>query len=320
MTRFAIRPIASREQAEACARMMAEAEPWITLRRDYDACRRVTLDETRERYVALDGERLAGFVILNLSGAFVGYVQTLCAAPAYRGSGVGTALLTFAEERIFREHPNVFICVSDFNPGARRLYERLGYTLVGELTDYVVTGHSELLLRKTRGPLNPRGHRGSGPDAFVPAHVERTGFLRLRLAPDAAVALLTPEGERRWIEGWAPEYLHPRSGADPPATGTVFRTRHGGEETLWLVLGFDDAAGAVDYVRVTPGSRIGTVSVRTRSKGESTTEAEVTYRMTALSPEGNEKLSEMTPEGFEAMLRRWEAAIHAVTEPSRPAR
>jgi [ribosomal protein S18]-alanine N-acetyltransferase len=152
---LAIRPLGSREEAEACARMMAGTEPWITLQRDEAACLRVVQDETRERYVACDGERLAGILILNLKGAFVGYVQTVCAAPEYRGKGVGTALVAFAEERIFRDHRNVFICVSDFNLGARRLYERLGYRLVGELVDYVVAGHSELLLRKTRGPLTP---------------------------------------------------------------------------------------------------------------------------------------------------------------------
>jgi ribosomal protein S18 acetylase RimI-like enzyme len=152
---LAIRPLQTREEAEACARTMAQTEPWITLGRDYEACLRVVLDETRERYVALDGATLAGFVILNLKGAFVGYIQTVCAAPLYRGRGTGSALVAFAEERIFRDHRNVFLCVSDFNPGARRLYERLGYRLVGELTDYLVAGRSELLLRKTRGPLVP---------------------------------------------------------------------------------------------------------------------------------------------------------------------
>jgi ribosomal protein S18 acetylase RimI-like enzyme len=155
VTALVIRPLGPREEAEACARMMADTEPWITLRRDYDACLRVVLDETRERYVAREEDRLAGLLILNLKGAFVGYIQTVCAARGYRGKGVGTELVAFAEDRIFREHRNVFICVSDFNPGARRLYERLGYRLVGELTDYVVAGHSELLLRKTRGPLTP---------------------------------------------------------------------------------------------------------------------------------------------------------------------
>jgi RimJ/RimL family protein N-acetyltransferase len=42
---------------------------------------------------------------------------------------------------------------SDVDHGARRLYERLGFRLVGELHDHVVAGHSELPLRKTRGPL-----------------------------------------------------------------------------------------------------------------------------------------------------------------------
>jgi ribosomal-protein-alanine N-acetyltransferase len=154
-TGFVIRTLETREEAEACARMLAGTEPWITLRRDYDACLRVVLDGTRERYVAHRGDRLAGVLILNLKGGFVGYIQTVCAAPEFRGTGVGTALVAFAEERIFREFKNVFICVSDFNHGARRLYERLGFRLVGELTDYVVAGHSELLLRKTRGPLTP---------------------------------------------------------------------------------------------------------------------------------------------------------------------
>jgi ribosomal protein S18 acetylase RimI-like enzyme len=152
---LAIRRLETREETEACARMMAGTEPWITLRRDYDACLRVVLDETRERYVAYRGEALAGLLILNVNGAFVGYIQTVCAAPEFRGSGVGTALVAFAEGRIFRDYRNAFICVSDFNHGARRLYERLGYRLVGELVDYVVAGHSELLLRKTRGPLTP---------------------------------------------------------------------------------------------------------------------------------------------------------------------
>ena len=150
-----IRRLGTHDEAHACAVMMSTSEPWITLRRDYEACLRVVLDETRERYVAYRGARLAGLLILNLKGGFVGYIQTVCAAPEFRGTGIGTALMAFAEERIFRDHRNAFICVSDFNPGARRLYERLGYRLVGELTDYVVAGHSELLLRKSRGPLTP---------------------------------------------------------------------------------------------------------------------------------------------------------------------
>jgi ribosomal protein S18 acetylase RimI-like enzyme len=45
------------------------------------------------------------------------------------------------------------MCVSSFNTDAQRLYERLGYQRIGELTDYIVAGQSEILLRKTIGPL-----------------------------------------------------------------------------------------------------------------------------------------------------------------------
>jgi ribosomal protein S18 acetylase RimI-like enzyme len=88
-----------------------------------------------------------------LAGAFVGYIQTICIDPNCRGQGLGTRLLAFAEERILSQFPNVFMCVSSFNHDARRLYQRLGYRVVGELSDYIVAGHSEILLRKTLGPL-----------------------------------------------------------------------------------------------------------------------------------------------------------------------
>ena len=103
--------------------------------------------------MAREGKDLVGFLIINMAGAFAGYIQTVCVAPQRRGLGIGARLVAFAEERIFRESPNVFLCVSSFNSGARRLYERLGYRVVGELPDYVVRGHSEILMRKTLGPL-----------------------------------------------------------------------------------------------------------------------------------------------------------------------
>jgi [ribosomal protein S18]-alanine N-acetyltransferase len=148
-----ILPLGGLEEARACARLMCSSEPWLTLGRGYEASLELMRDETKERYVARAGESLAGFLVLNMRGAFRGYIQIVCVAPDSRGMGIGTRLVRFAEERIFRETPNVFLCVSSFNSGARRLYERLGYRLVGELTDYLVRGHSELLMRKTIGPL-----------------------------------------------------------------------------------------------------------------------------------------------------------------------
>jgi ribosomal-protein-alanine N-acetyltransferase len=141
------------EEVQECARLMANSEPWITLGRTYDDSLKIVGDPSREVHVAARGDTLVGFIILNMQGAFVGYIQTVCIAPEWRGQGIGSLLIKFAEERILRETPNVFICVSSFNEEAHRLYERLGYEVVGELRDYIVAGHSEILLRKTIAPL-----------------------------------------------------------------------------------------------------------------------------------------------------------------------
>ena len=151
--------------AEACARLMTASEPWITLGRTYETSLRMMQDPTREVYLARDEAGLAGFLILCLTGAFVGYIQTICIQPDRRGQGLGSRLIQFAEDRILEESPNVFMCVSSFNRNARRLYQRLGYHEVGELSDYIVEGYSEILLRKTQGPLatfTPKESRPAG--------------------------------------------------------------------------------------------------------------------------------------------------------------
>lgn len=132
---------------------MASSEPWITLGRKYGQALAKVRDPAAEVYVAADADRLLGFLILQVRGAFVGYIQTVAVAAGLRGRGIGTELIAFAEERCFKEFPNVFMCVSSFNDRARELYERLGYEQVGELPDFMIEGHSELLLRKTRGPI-----------------------------------------------------------------------------------------------------------------------------------------------------------------------
>ena len=148
-----IRRLGSAEESRLCARMMAGSEPWITLKRGYEESLALVEDPSREVYLAFEAGRLRGFVILNMAGAFAGYVQTVCVGAEDRNRGIGSRLMRFAEERIFRESPNFFLCVSSFNPRAKALYEKLGYEMVGELKDYLVRGHSEYLLRKTIGPL-----------------------------------------------------------------------------------------------------------------------------------------------------------------------
>ncbi len=146
-----IQPLDRSREAAQCAQLMVTSEPWITLRLEIETALAVLADPAKEIYAIRDQSGVAGFVVLDMRGLLRGYVQTICVRPDCRGQGLGSALLHWAEARIFRDSPNVFICVSSFNIGARRLYERLGFELVGVLRELLVPGHDEMLLRKTRG-------------------------------------------------------------------------------------------------------------------------------------------------------------------------
>jgi [ribosomal protein S18]-alanine N-acetyltransferase len=80
--------------------------------------------------------------VIQLKGALVGYIQTLVIEPRYRNLGIGRQLITFLEKRIHEVSPNVFMCVSDFNTDAQRLYQNLGYEVIGEIKNYIKEGRN----------------------------------------------------------------------------------------------------------------------------------------------------------------------------------
>lgn len=148
-----IRELRHTDEAHECAQFMANSEPWITLRRTYDDSMEILSDPSKEVYIAVVRNEIVGFVILQMCGAFNGYIQSVGVIPQWRNRGIGSSLIKFAEDRIFGETPNVFICVSSFNKKALKLYERLGYEIIGELKNYIVPNYSEILLRKTIASL-----------------------------------------------------------------------------------------------------------------------------------------------------------------------
>jgi ribosomal protein S18 acetylase RimI-like enzyme/predicted ester cyclase len=145
-----------------CAELMAASEPWITLRRDLAAAQAQLGDWRKELYVAERDRHRLGFVLIEMRGPFIGYIQSLGVLPEFRNHKIGAALLQFAEERIFEEQPNVFLCVSSFNPGAQRFYAEHGYEKIGELSDFILHGASEILLRKSIGPKITFSNAGRG--------------------------------------------------------------------------------------------------------------------------------------------------------------
>lgn len=136
------------------ATIMCANEPWKTLQRNYAASLAFLQDPLSEVYLLTSAGKRMGIIMLKLKGSFTGYIQTIVVAEEARGKGIGAAAIRFAEDIIFSLSPNAFICVSSFNPQAQKLYERMGYQVVGLLKDYIIAGYDEVLMRKTTGPMH----------------------------------------------------------------------------------------------------------------------------------------------------------------------
>jgi hypothetical protein len=111
--------------------------------------------------------------------------------------------------------------------------------------------------------------------------VLRAAEFTVDLPPEQAMELFTPEGERRWADGWAPQYPEADRREGP---GAVFTTAHGGHQTTWVMV--DHGPRSVRYARVTQGMTAGTVAVDVVAAGESSTRVRVTYDLTALTSAG----------------------------------
>ena len=82
-------------------------------------------------------------------------------------------------------------------------------------------------------------------------HVEKAGVVAMALPATEAFPLFSAEGERQWVSGWDPCYLHP---VEPGAgEGVVFQTTNkGGRTATWVQTRHEPAAGGASFVYVVP--------------------------------------------------------------------
>ncbi len=132
-----------------CAKLMAGSDPWITLGRGLEECQVRCRHPEYLLHVARSGDEPCGFLLIHPRGvAGSPYIASIAVAAPFRSQGIGARLMAYAEALYAGRSRYIFLCVSSFNHRARSLYERLGYTLVGELKDYAIDGASEYLMHK----------------------------------------------------------------------------------------------------------------------------------------------------------------------------
>jgi ribosomal protein S18 acetylase RimI-like enzyme len=106
-----------------------------------------------EIYIAIDtNNNCKGFIWFILDGAFHSfpYLHIIAVKKKSRSHGVGKKLLEFFEDICFKDYTKLFLVVADFNPAAKRLYERIGYIEVGTVPSLYREGITEHLMMKVR--------------------------------------------------------------------------------------------------------------------------------------------------------------------------
>jgi [ribosomal protein S18]-alanine N-acetyltransferase len=136
-----------RRHIQACNAITAASEPWKTLHERVNFLTYVTL---KQAYVCTISDATVGFILFISEPVFArgGYVRAVGVDPAMRRQGIGRKLLAFAESRIVRKSPNVYLCVSSFNRRGQAFYKGLGYTRVGKIPGLIVPNASEFIFWK----------------------------------------------------------------------------------------------------------------------------------------------------------------------------
>jgi ribosomal protein S18 acetylase RimI-like enzyme len=97
---------------------------------------------------AWDGERLVGTVTLlldcPLNQPHRAEIAKLMTCLSHRGRGVAASLMQAAENLAVKRGRTLLVLDTATDGGASTLYERLGFTLTGEIPDYALKPHGGL--------------------------------------------------------------------------------------------------------------------------------------------------------------------------------
>ena len=145
-----LRPLEEADHA-AMAAQLAGIDPW-----GYGA-------EALARYLGRDdgalfrfavgqgGEDRAGLLAVRSPWLRGPYIELLAIFPAYRGRGLGGAVIAWTAGQAAMASANLWACVSGFNAAARGFYAGQGFVEVAPLDELVAPGQTEILLRKRLG-------------------------------------------------------------------------------------------------------------------------------------------------------------------------
>ncbi len=139
--------------------------------------------------------------------------------------------------------------------------------------------------------------------------VVRTGSFELPYAPESVMPLFTPEGHRRWVDGWDAKAVYPAKSIEY-FPNSVFVTGPENDPVVWTIL--EATAQSAEYVHTMGSSAVGRIRVQTAAV-DGGCRVSTMFVVTALDERGRKLLdSHFTEAAFAEKLAGWKRSLSAV--------
>ncbi len=137
--------------AKTIGPLLSRIDPWARYAYTGDALTAFLANEEpgAPRFAIKADRVIAGAISIRNNWLRGPYLQFLGILPGYQSHGIGGAILDwFENEARGIGAQNLWVAASEFNTRALSFYEKHGFNRIATLSDLVVEGSSEILLRK----------------------------------------------------------------------------------------------------------------------------------------------------------------------------
>jgi hypothetical protein len=138
--------------------------------------------------------------------------------------------------------------------------------------------------------------------------VVRNGNFEIPFAPESVMPLFTPEGHRKWVEGWDAKPVFP-AGSIEYFPNSVFITGRDSDPVVWTIL--EAAHDHAEYIHTMGASAVGRIRVQA-TPASNGCRVSATFIVTALDARGEEVLTHFTEAAFKDRLANWQKRLQAV--------
>jgi hypothetical protein len=154
-----------------------------------------------------------------------------------------------------------------------------------------------------------KGIRMKNNTRFIAKRITRNYQQKINASSSTVFSLLCPVREAEWLSGWDYELIYSVSGV--AEEGCVFTSSQKGEkDTIWLITKRDEDKKEIEFVRITPESRVAKLNISVEDADDGTSLVNITYVFTALNESGNKFLESLTEDKFNENMKFWEYSMN----------